>query len=206
MSISSPLSLTGQLHHGHRPPHRGAGVISLTAWIIPVTGSPFKINIALWPRYWAKRQRLASEGSVISMVCIWRSNGVAVRGTGPRPLIGYRLKVNDICRDNPAAEGAEFCGRPGDRDDPADPGQQLHLYSINLSALASSDGGTVRPSDFAEQRRFWATSPLPDSGKRCTGTAARDFTLLRLIDLQLFENVAFTLDRRRDHRLCKVED
>ena len=62
------------------------------------------------------------------------------------------MKVNDICRDNPAAKGAEFCGRPGDRDDPADRGQQLHLYSINSSALASSDGGTVRPSDFAEQR------------------------------------------------------
>jgi hypothetical protein len=46
------------------------------------------------------------------------------------------LKVNDICRDNPAA----------------DRGQQLHLYSINSSALASSDGGTVRPSAFAEQR------------------------------------------------------
>ena len=51
-----------------------------------------------------------------------------------------------------------------------------------------------------------ATSPLPNSGKRCTGTAARDFTLLRLIDLQLFENVASTLDRRRDLHLCRVED
>ena len=44
---------------------------SLTARIIPVTGSPFKINLALRPRYWAKRQRRASDGFVISMVCIW---------------------------------------------------------------------------------------------------------------------------------------
>jgi hypothetical protein len=26
---------------------------SLTARIIPVTGTPFKINLAFWPRYWA---------------------------------------------------------------------------------------------------------------------------------------------------------
>jgi hypothetical protein len=81
-SVSSAGSETAA-HRRHRANfttvtvHR-IGVLelsSLTAWIIPVTGSPFKINIALWPRYWAKRQRLASEGSVISMVCIWRSNG-----------------------------------------------------------------------------------------------------------------------------------
>jgi hypothetical protein len=65
--------------------HR-VGVLELccfTARIIPVTGSPFKINVALKPRYWAKRQRRASEGFVISMVFIWRSNAVAVRGAAP---------------------------------------------------------------------------------------------------------------------------
>jgi hypothetical protein len=55
---------------------------SLTARIIPVTGTPFKINLAFWPRYWAKRQRRASNGFVISMVCTWHfKNGRGTRNS-----------------------------------------------------------------------------------------------------------------------------
>ena len=43
---------------------------SLTARTIPVTGNPFNITVAFWPRYWAKRQRRASFGSVISIGCM----------------------------------------------------------------------------------------------------------------------------------------
>lgn len=37
---------------------------------IPATGNPSNITTALSPRYWAKRQRRASRGSVISIVCM----------------------------------------------------------------------------------------------------------------------------------------
>jgi hypothetical protein len=40
---------------------------SITERTIPVTGIPFNITVACWPRYWAKRQRWASIGSVISI-------------------------------------------------------------------------------------------------------------------------------------------
>jgi hypothetical protein len=43
---------------------------SITERTNPVTGSPFNITVAFWPRYWAKRQRRASFGSVISMGCM----------------------------------------------------------------------------------------------------------------------------------------
>jgi hypothetical protein len=43
---------------------------SMTERTIPVTGNPFNITVAFWPRYWAKRQRRASFGSVISTGCM----------------------------------------------------------------------------------------------------------------------------------------
>ncbi len=43
---------------------------SMTERTIPVTGNPFNITVVLWPRYWAKRQRRASFGSVISTGCM----------------------------------------------------------------------------------------------------------------------------------------
>jgi hypothetical protein len=43
---------------------------SITERTISVTGDPFNITVAFWPRYWAKRQRRASIGSVISMACM----------------------------------------------------------------------------------------------------------------------------------------
>jgi hypothetical protein len=52
--------------------HR-VGLLDLTSMIertIPVTGNPSNITTALSPRYWAKRQRRASRGSVISIVCM----------------------------------------------------------------------------------------------------------------------------------------
>jgi hypothetical protein len=45
-------------------------LISITERTIPVTGIPFNITVAFWPRYWAKRQRRASIGSVISIGCM----------------------------------------------------------------------------------------------------------------------------------------
>ena len=50
-----------------------AGLLALTSMTertIPVTGNPFNITVAFWPRYWAKRQRRASFGSVISIGCM----------------------------------------------------------------------------------------------------------------------------------------
>src|SRR3954468_9201801 len=52
--------------------HR-VGLLDLISKIertIPVTGNPSNITTALSPRYWAKRQRRASRGSVISIVCM----------------------------------------------------------------------------------------------------------------------------------------
>jgi hypothetical protein len=43
---------------------------SITERTIPVTGNPFNITVAFWPRNWAKRQRRASIGSVISIACM----------------------------------------------------------------------------------------------------------------------------------------
>src|SRR5258708_22826629 len=43
---------------------------SITERTIPVTGNPFNITVAFWPRYWAQRQRRASIRSVISIVCM----------------------------------------------------------------------------------------------------------------------------------------
>jgi hypothetical protein len=43
---------------------------SMTERTIPVTGNPFSITVAFSPRYWAKRPRRASIGSVISIVCM----------------------------------------------------------------------------------------------------------------------------------------
>jgi hypothetical protein len=50
-----------------------AGLLDLTSMTertIPVTGNPFNMTVAFWPRYWAKRQRRASIGSVISTACM----------------------------------------------------------------------------------------------------------------------------------------
>jgi hypothetical protein len=50
-----------------------AGLLDLTSMTertIPVTGNPFNMTVAFWPRYWAKRQRRASIGSVISTGCM----------------------------------------------------------------------------------------------------------------------------------------
>ena len=41
------------------------------------------------------------------------------------------MKVNDICRDNPAAEGAEFCGKPGDPATLQTGGIALRLFFID---------------------------------------------------------------------------
>jgi hypothetical protein len=43
---------------------------SITERTIPDTGIPFNTTVAFWPRYWAKRQRRASIGSVISIACM----------------------------------------------------------------------------------------------------------------------------------------
>jgi hypothetical protein len=56
---------------------------SLTDRTNPVTVAPIKFSVAFWPRYWAKRARLASIGSVVSMVCMLVPV-VAVRETIPR--------------------------------------------------------------------------------------------------------------------------
>jgi hypothetical protein len=58
---------------------------SFTERTIPVTVDPISVNVASRPRYWAKRARLASVGSVVSMVCIIVPV-VAVRETIPRPV------------------------------------------------------------------------------------------------------------------------
>ena len=55
---------------------------SLTDRTIPVIGNPFNITVAFSPRYWAKRQRRASSGSVISIVCIhhqWSRHAIQFR-------------------------------------------------------------------------------------------------------------------------------
>jgi hypothetical protein len=51
---------------------------SITDRTIPVMVDPVNVNVAFSPRYWAYRQRLASFGSVVSIVCIAFTNG---RGT-----------------------------------------------------------------------------------------------------------------------------
>ncbi len=55
---------------------------SITERTIPVTRNPFNITIAFWPPYWARRQRRASTGSVISKVCMhhqWSRNAIQLR-------------------------------------------------------------------------------------------------------------------------------
>lgn len=42
----------------------------ITEWTIPVTEMPFNVTVAIMPRYWAMRQRRASNGSVISIACM----------------------------------------------------------------------------------------------------------------------------------------
>jgi hypothetical protein len=49
------------------------GVLDLTSTTdrtIPVIVDPINLNRALPPRYWAKRARLASIGSVVSIDCM----------------------------------------------------------------------------------------------------------------------------------------
>ena len=43
---------------------------SMTDRTMPVIVDPIKLNRALPPRYWAKRARLASIGSIVSIVRI----------------------------------------------------------------------------------------------------------------------------------------
>jgi hypothetical protein len=43
---------------------------SITERTIPVMVHPINVNVAFSPRYWAYRQRLASFGSVVSIVCM----------------------------------------------------------------------------------------------------------------------------------------
>jgi hypothetical protein len=43
---------------------------SITERTIPATRDPFNITVAFSPRYCARRQRRASTGSVISIVCM----------------------------------------------------------------------------------------------------------------------------------------
>src|SRR3954453_20403459 len=60
-----PMSATVTVHR--------VGLLDLTSMIeltIPGTGNPFNITTAVSPRYCAKRQRRASRGSVISIVCM----------------------------------------------------------------------------------------------------------------------------------------
>ena len=64
---------------------------SFTDWTNPVTVDPVSVNVAFWPRYWAYRARLASIGSVVSIVCTSLPQ-VAVRGTAPRPAHKVSLK------------------------------------------------------------------------------------------------------------------
>lgn len=64
-SLNYPTSATVTDHR--------VGLLDLSSMIeriIPATGNPFNITTAVSPRYWAKRQRRASRGSVISIVCI----------------------------------------------------------------------------------------------------------------------------------------
>ena len=58
---------------------------SITERTIPVMVEPINVNVAFSPRYWAYRQRLASFGSVVSIVCMILPK-VAVRETAPRPV------------------------------------------------------------------------------------------------------------------------
>jgi hypothetical protein len=51
---------------------------SITDLTIPVMVDPINVNVAFSPRYWAYRHRLASFGSVVSIVCMLVTNG---RGT-----------------------------------------------------------------------------------------------------------------------------
>jgi hypothetical protein len=53
---------------------------SVTDRTIPVMVDPVNVNVAFSPRYWAYRQRLASFGSVVSIVCMILPK-VAVRKT-----------------------------------------------------------------------------------------------------------------------------
>lgn len=83
-----PMSATLTVHR--------VGLLDLTSMIertIPVTGNPSNITTALSPRYWAKRQRRASRGSVISIVCI-ATPMVAVRDTDLRRSAPYQRRVN----------------------------------------------------------------------------------------------------------------
>jgi hypothetical protein len=76
---------------------------SLTERTIPVTGNPFSITVAFSPRYWAKRQRRASVGLVISIVCMghqWSRYAIHVRDDPQdidQPLIMIPIQLDDFC-------------------------------------------------------------------------------------------------------------
>src|SRR3954454_23560016 len=74
---------------------------------IPVTGNPFNTTTAVSPRYWAKRQRRASRGSVISIVCMQhRWSQYAIRFCDDQHLIREEL-TKALPADQPAARGLD---------------------------------------------------------------------------------------------------
>jgi hypothetical protein len=107
-----PMSATVTVHR--------VGLLDLTSMIertIPVTGNPFNITTAVSPRYCAKRQRRASRGSVISIVCMQhRWSQYAIRFCDDQHRIREEL-TKTLPAHQPAVRGLDrrairVAGRP----------------------------------------------------------------------------------------------
>jgi hypothetical protein len=54
---------------------------------IPVTGDPSMVSLIFSPRYWAKRQRRASFGSIVSNFCILTANRRCTRNSSTKTKV-----------------------------------------------------------------------------------------------------------------------